>query len=217
MRIDGLQNGLPVVGHCDACDQTWFRPDHDRHVYSSLSFFANRHKRDDCIRPGRDNPEQALLDYDDYTLHRPFPEESDDDRAESDPRELRERPPAPSGPWGPLCGAQLNTCAIMSRWELEPDAVRYCPECFQPVPMAESRGPDSDREDTQRRTGRPAKRLNADEALLMKRLGALQANLHREIRAVESHAIRLEARLDDLHGLVTDILEQLDKHTPEAP
>jgi hypothetical protein len=67
--------------------------------------------------------------------------------------------------------------------------------------------PDSDPEETQRRTGRPTRRLTADEALLMKRLGALQANLHQEIRAVESHVIKLEARLDDIRGLVSDILE----------
>jgi hypothetical protein len=72
---------------------------------------------------------------------------------------------------------------------------------------------DSERGNTQRRAGRPTRRLTADEALPMKRLGALQANLHQEIGQVESHVRRLEARLDDIGALVTDILGQLDKLT----
>jgi hypothetical protein len=131
MRIDCLENGLPVVGHCDACDEPWFRPDDDRHVYGSLSFFAIRHKRDDCIRPGRDDSERALLDYDDYTLHRPAPEESDGDLSEPAPGLRRDRRAVSSGPF---CGVELDSWAIMSRWELEPDAVRYCPDCFPAGP-----------------------------------------------------------------------------------
>lgn len=36
LRIDSPENGLPVLGHCDAGDQPWFRPDNDRHVHRSL-------------------------------------------------------------------------------------------------------------------------------------------------------------------------------------
>src|SRR5262245_21439082 len=60
VRVDGLENGLPVVGHCDACEQRWLRPDSDRHVYTSLSMFTIRHKRDDCIRPGRDDCDRVV-------------------------------------------------------------------------------------------------------------------------------------------------------------
>jgi hypothetical protein len=143
LRIDGIENGLPVVGHCDACDQPWFRPDKDRSVYSNLSFFAIRHHRDDCIRPGRDESDRALLDYDDNTLHRPASEEelvddlSEPGESDGDPGEpaqglLRHRRRSFSS--GPLCGVQLDTWVIMSRWELEPEAVRYCPECFPAGP-----------------------------------------------------------------------------------
>jgi hypothetical protein len=143
LRIDGLESGLPVIGHCDACDERWLRPDKDRQVYGSLSFFAIRHHRDDCIRPGRDDSDRALLDYDDSTLHRPAPEEeSDGDLDEPVESDGHVAEPAlgllghrrPSFSSGSLCGAQLDTWAIMSRWELEPDALRYCPECFPAGP-----------------------------------------------------------------------------------
>jgi hypothetical protein len=60
----------------------------------------------------------------------------------------------------------------------------------------------------------PARQLTADESLLMKRLGALQANLHQEIRAVEGQLVRVEARLDEVLRLVRDIARQTGEPLP---